>query len=54
ITNQLHLAITSINTDTTDSIVTCRLTFGVHSFAEVQEIIRHISAIPAVDEVKWE
>lgn len=54
ITNQLHLAITSINTGTTDSIVTCRLTFGVHSFAEVQEIIRHISAIPAVDEVKWE
>ena len=52
ITNRLHLAIDSFNTDTVDSIVKCKISFGVHSFEELQTIISHISAIQAVDEVK--
>ncbi|MCM1369138.1 MAG: HD domain-containing protein [Candidatus Amulumruptor caecigallinarius] len=52
ITNTLHLAIAAINTETTDNIVTCRITFGVHSFGELQRIIAHISRIDGVDEVK--
>lgn len=53
ITNELHLTMNSFNTDTVDSIVTCRISFGVHSFDELQSIISHISAIDGVDEVKW-
>ena len=53
ITNELHLAIDSIHTSTTDSIVTVEIAFGVHSFMELQSIISHIAAIPAVDEVKY-
>lgn len=52
ISNKLHLAIDSINTETTDSIVTVRISFSVHSYSELSEIMRHISAIPDVDEVK--
>lgn len=52
ISNKLHLAIASINTETHDSIVTLKLAFAVHSFAELQTIIQHIQEIPAVDEVK--
>lgn len=52
ITNKLHLALDSINTETLDSIVTLQISFSVHSFDELQTIINHISAIPAVDEVK--
>ena len=52
ISNKLHLAIDSINTETTDSIVTVRISFSVHSYNELSEIMGHISAIPDVDEVK--
>lgn len=52
ISNKLHLSIDSINTETKDSIVTVRISFSVHSFNELQEIMAHISAIPNVDEVK--
>lgn len=52
ITNQLRLAIESFNTSTQDSIVTCTITLGVHSFEELQSIIRHISSIDGVDTVK--
>ena len=52
ITNDLHLAMQSFNTSTTDSIVTCTIAFGVHSFDELQSIISHISSIKGVDEVK--
>lgn len=52
ITNDLHLAMQSFNTSTTDSIVTCTIAFGVHSFNELQSIISHISSIKGVDEVK--
>ena len=52
ITNQLHLAMESFNTTTLDSIVTCTITLGVHSFEELQSIISHISSIEGVDTVK--
>ncbi len=52
ITNQLNLSIGSINTQTTDAIVTIDISFAVHSFGELQSIISHIKAIPDVDEVK--
>lgn len=52
ITNQLGLSMDSFNTDTHDSIVTCTIKFGVHSFSELQEIMHQIAAIPGVDTVK--
>lgn len=52
ITNDLNLSIGSINTETTDAIVKCVITFAVHSFDELQSIIRHISTISGVDEVQ--
>ena len=52
ISNELHLAISSINTESLDSIVTCTVEFAVHSYLELQSIISHIETIPGVDEVK--
>ena len=52
ITEQCHLTINSFNTATTDSIVTCTISFSVHSATELESIIRHISVIDGVDEVK--
>ncbi|MDE6027301.1 MAG: TGS domain-containing protein, partial [Muribaculaceae bacterium] len=52
VSNTCNLSIDSIRTDTEDSIVTCRISFGVHSYDELQRIITHITAIPGVDEVK--
>ena len=52
VSNTCNLSIDSIRTDTVDSIVTCRISFGVHSYDELQRIITHITAIPGVDEVK--
>lgn len=52
ITNTLNLSMDSFNTNTVDSIVTCTISFSVHSHDELQSIIHHISAIPGVDEVK--
>lgn len=52
ISNKLHLTIDSINTATTDSIVTITIEFAVHSYEELQAIFQHISVIPGVDEVK--
>ncbi|MDE7144229.1 MAG: bifunctional (p)ppGpp synthetase/guanosine-3',5'-bis(diphosphate) 3'-pyrophosphohydrolase, partial [Muribaculaceae bacterium] len=52
ITNNLNLSIGSINTETVDSLVSIRITFAVHSTAELQTIINHITNIPGVDEVK--
>lgn len=52
ITNQLGLSMDSFNTDTHDSIVTCTISLGVHSFNELQSIMHHIAAIPGVDTVK--
>ena len=52
ITNELLLSIDALTTKTTDSIVNCNISFGVHSFGELQTIISHISAINGVDEVR--
>lgn len=52
ISNKLHLALDAINTETTDNIVTLRISFAVHGFVELQTIMQHISAIEGVDEVK--
>lgn len=52
ITNRLGLSIDSFNTVNRDSIVTVTINLGVHSFSELQSIMRHIAAIPGVDTVK--
>ena len=52
ISNELNLSIGSINTSTKDAIVNIRMTFSVHSFSELQSIMKHISSIPDVDEVR--
>ncbi len=53
ITNTLHLTLDSFNTSTVDSIVECRISFGVHSYGELESVMNHISAIEGVDSVKW-
>lgn len=52
ITNDLNLSIDNLHTVTEDAIVTCSISFLVHSFTELQSIMRHIAIIPGVDEVK--
>lgn len=52
ISNKLNLNIDSYNSSTTDSIVSIEISFGVHSYSELQKIIRHISSIKDVDEVR--
>lgn len=52
ITNELHLTMSSFNTTTVDSIVTCTISFAIHSFHELEIVMRHIAEIPDVDEVK--
>lgn len=52
ITNTLNLSMESFNTHTEHNIVVCRISFGVHSNSELRTIIRHISEIDGVDEVK--
>lgn len=52
ISNKLNLAIDAINTSTSDSISTINISFAVHSFDELQSIMRHIANIKGVDEVK--
>ncbi|MDE6037170.1 MAG: HD domain-containing protein [Duncaniella sp.] len=52
ISSDLNLSIDNLHTVTEDAIVTCSITFSVHSFTELQSIMRHISIIPGVDEVK--
>ena len=52
ITNELRLSIDALTTKTVDCLANCTISFGVHSFRELQTIIRHISAIEGIDEVK--
>lgn len=52
ISNKLNLNIDSYNSTCEDSIVTSQLSFGVHSYEELQKIISHIYGIRDVDEVK--
>lgn len=52
ITQELNLSIDSLNTKTEDCIVNCTISFGVHSFGELQTIIAQIKVIKGVEEVK--
>ena len=52
ITQELNLSIDALSTVTVDCIVNCTITFGVHSFLELQAIISQISAIKGIEEVK--
>ena len=52
ITQELNLSIDSLNTKTDDCIVNCTISFGVHSYTELQTINAQISAIEGVEEVK--
>ncbi|MBD5271315.1 MAG: bifunctional (p)ppGpp synthetase/guanosine-3',5'-bis(diphosphate) 3'-pyrophosphohydrolase [Bacteroides sp.] len=52
ITNDLNLSIDDLHSVTEDAIVTTLITFRVHSFTELQSIMKHISVIDGVDEVK--
>lgn len=52
ISNKLNLCIDSYNSSTIDSIVTIDISFGVHSYTELQKIVSHISGIKDVDEVR--
>ncbi|MBO4597917.1 MAG: bifunctional (p)ppGpp synthetase/guanosine-3',5'-bis(diphosphate) 3'-pyrophosphohydrolase [Bacteroidaceae bacterium] len=54
ITNVLKLSIISLKTTTIDQIVNCTIVFSVHSYNELQHIIRNISEIKGVDEVHQE
>lgn len=51
ITNEFHLSVDSIRADSTDNIGNVELSFSVHSFGELQAIMRHIAALDGVDEV---
>lgn len=51
ITNKYKLFISSIKTSTSDNLFELKLDFEVHSYDELQSIIRQISAIDSVDEV---
>lgn len=51
ITNRYKLLIRSIHTSSSDNIFELRLDFDVHSYAELQSIIRQIADIDSVDEV---
>ena len=51
ISNQLHLSILSLNTNTVDEIVTTTINFTIHSYQELRTIVQNIQNIPDVDEV---
>lgn len=52
ISNQLQLSVESLNTSTTDFIVTLKLRLGVHDYTELQTITAAIKAIQDVEEVR--
>ncbi|MCH5214630.1 MAG: bifunctional (p)ppGpp synthetase/guanosine-3',5'-bis(diphosphate) 3'-pyrophosphohydrolase [Muribaculaceae bacterium] len=52
ITNKLQLSMESFNTQSNRGIVVCSIRFRVHSAMELKQIIRSISSIDGVDEVK--
>lgn len=52
ITNKLNLSMEAFNTKTDKGIVVCNISFRVHSYGELKEIIGHIQGIDGVDEVK--
>lgn len=52
ISNRLNLNIDSYNSSIVDNILSAEISFGIHSFEELQKIMAHISSIKDVDEVK--
>lgn len=52
ISNKLSLSVESLNTTTTDYIVTLKIRLGVHDYTEIQTIKAAINAIPDVEEVR--
>lgn len=52
ITEEFDLSIDKLNTTTDDSIVNCTISFGVHSFDELQTINSQISSLKGIEEVK--
>lgn len=52
ISNKLDLSMSKLETYREDSIVTSEITFGVHSFQELQTVMNIISEIEGIDEVK--
>ncbi len=52
ISNNLNLNVESLNTSTTDSIVTMKIRLGVHGYEELNCIMKAINSIPDVEEVK--
>ena len=51
ITENLHLSINKLATETIDRIAVCTIDFAVHSASELDSAIKSISAIKGVDEV---
>ena len=51
ITEQLHLSMKELATETVDHIAACNIDFAVHSIAELQMAMENISAIDGIDEV---
>ena len=51
ITEDLHLSMKELSTETIDYIAACTIDFAVHSVAELQRAIDNISAIDGIDEV---
>lgn len=51
ITEELHLSMKELATETVDYIAACTIDFAVHSVAELQTAIDNISAIDGIDEV---
>lgn len=52
ISNKLNLNMTGYDSHNEDSIVTCEISLGVHSYSELETIINTIKDIDGVDEVK--
>ena len=51
ITEQLHLSMSSIATETVDHIGTCTIDFAIHSLTQLEKAMASIAAIDGVDEV---
>ena len=51
ITEQLHLSMSGIATETVDHIGVCTIDFAIHSLSELEKAIASIANIDGVDEV---
>ena len=51
ITDQLHLSMNELSTETIDHIAACNIDFAVHSVNELQSAMENIAAIDGIDEV---